>query len=343
MILKNRALAGTVVLIMILSTALVSLPAAGTKTTYEYYVWGNPGDVTTETSPGILLAGGSNDVPAAMEWMMEKSGGGDFLVIRCAGTDAYNPWIYKQLSVPVDSCETIIFVTEDACHDDFVLDKIRNAEALFIAGGDQWDYVSMWKGTPVEDAIHDVLAKGAPIGGTSAGLAVLGEFIFSAENDTVYSDDALANPYNRRVALARDFLVMPNMDDTITDSHFVARDRMGRLVVFLARIVQDGWSEQARGIGIDEKTALGVELDGEVTMFSLCKTNGGVAYMLSTPGMPEVCEERTPLTYLDIDVYKITDSSTFNLATWTGTGGTAYELSAVDGVLTSTQPGGAIY
>jgi cyanophycinase len=86
-----------------------------------------------------------------------------------------------------------------------------------------------------------------------------------------------------------------------------------------------------------------VELDGEVTMFSLCKTNGGVAYMLSTPGMPEVCEERTPLTYLDIDVYKITDSSTFNLATWTGTGGTAYELSAVDGVLTSTQPGGAIY
>ncbi|MCJ7490511.1 MAG: peptidase, partial [Thermoplasmata archaeon] len=102
-------------------------------------------------------------------------------------------------------------------------------------------------------------------------------------------------------------------------------------------------ANQARGIGIDEKTALGVEPNGDVTMFSLCKTSGGAAYFLSTPGMPKVCEERTPLTYLDISVYKITDSSTFNLATWTGTGGTTYSLSAVDGVLTSTQPGGEIY
>jgi len=341
--IRNRAFAGAIVLIMVMSTALLSLPVTGARTSYEYYIWGSPDDVSPETSPGLLLAGGSNDVPAGMEWMIEKSGGGDFVVIRCAGTDAYNPWIFKQLDGSVDSCETIIFVTSEACDDPFVLGKIRNAEALFIAGGDQRDYVNMWKGTQVEDVIHDVVLKGAPVGGTSAGLAVLGEFVFSAENDTVYSDDALENPYNRRVALARDFLVMPNMDETITDSHFVARDRMGRLVVFLARIVQDGWADQARGIGIDEKTALGVEPNGDVTMFSLCKTSGGAAYFLSTPGMPEVCEERTPLTYLDMSVYKITDSSTFNLATWTGTGGTTYYLSAVDGVLTSTQPGGEIY
>jgi cyanophycinase len=338
--------AGILVLAMLLSTATMSFPASGGesmgKTTYEYYVAGDPDDVVRPTLPGLLLAGGSTDVAEAMMWMIERSGGGDFVVLRCAGTDAYNPWIFKQLG-GVDSCETIIFLTSEACYDDFVLDKIRNAEALFIAGGDQWDYVSMWKGTPVEDAIHEVAAKPAPVGGTSAGLAVLGEFSFSAENDTIDSDDALRNPYNRRVTIERDFLEMPNMKGKITDSHFVARDRMGRLVTFLARIVQDGLATEAMGIGIDEKTALGVEANGDVTLFGACKLGDAVAYFLCTPGPPEICEERAPLTYEGISVYRMSGTATFNLATWHGIGGSEYSLSAIDGVLVSTQPGGEIY
>jgi cyanophycinase-like exopeptidase len=51
-----------------------------------------------------------------------------------------------------------------------VLATIRNAEALFIAGGDQSRYVRFWQGTPVEDAIHELLARNVPIGGTSAGI-----------------------------------------------------------------------------------------------------------------------------------------------------------------------------
>jgi glutamine amidotransferase PdxT len=62
----------------------------------------------------------------------------------------------------------------------FVIDTIRNAEALFIAGGDQSDYVKLWKGTPIEDAIHHVAAKPAPVGGTGAGMAIMGNsFDFS--------------------------------------------------------------------------------------------------------------------------------------------------------------------
>lgn len=338
----RRAVAGLLILAVVLSTVSMALTAAGGKATYEYYVKGNPDDVITQTEAGLLLAGGGTDVEAAMLWMIEKSGGGDFVVIRCAGTDAYNPWIYKQLG-GVDSCETIIFLKDAASYDPFVLDKIRNAEALFIAGGDQWNYVSMWKGTPVEDAVHFVASKPAPVGGTSAGLAVLGEFVFSAENDTVYSDDALSNPYNRRVCLERDFLMLDNMDEKITDSHFVTRDRMGRLVTFLARIVQDGWATEAMGIGIEEGTALGVEPNGDVVMFSACDCTPGLAYFLKTPGPPEVCESKTPLTYMGISVYRITNEASFNIAKWKGDGGTAYTLHAVDGVLVSDQPDGSIY
>jgi len=116
---------------------------------------------------------------------------------------------------------------------------------------------------------------------------------------------------------------------------------MGRLVTFMARIVQDGWTTEARGIGINEKTALGVEPNGEVTVFGMC--TGISAYFLSTPGSPEVCQPKTPLTYLDISVYKVTETGTFNLVTWQGNGGTAYTLSAVGGVLTSSQSDGTVY
>jgi hypothetical protein len=42
----------------------------------------------------------------------------------------------------------------------FVIDTIRSAEALFIAGGDQSNYVDFWKNTPVEDAISFVAGPG---------------------------------------------------------------------------------------------------------------------------------------------------------------------------------------
>lgn len=205
--------------------ALAAAPASAASG-YEYYVVGNRNDVARSTSGGTVLMGGGADVDAAFQWMIGKAGGGDFVVIRASGTDAYNPYIYG-LGV-VDSVETLVIKTRRAAADSFVVDKIRNAEALFIAGGDQWDYISLWKGTPLEHAIQSVISRQAPVGGTSAGLAVLGEFVYSARNGTVYSDEALRNPYNRFMTFGRNFLTVPYLQDVITDTHFVTEDRMGR-------------------------------------------------------------------------------------------------------------------
>ena len=43
----------------------------------------------------------------------------------------------------------------------------------------------------MQDAINQRIKDGVPIGGTSAGLAVLTEFVFSALNDSAYSKDVL--------------------------------------------------------------------------------------------------------------------------------------------------------
>lgn len=311
--------------------------AKGDKADYEYHVVGNSGDVSLPMprTPGLLLMGGGPDVDEAFEWMLRKSGGGDFVVIRASGTDAYNPYIYAMGLA--DSVETLIIKSRAAASDPFVVNKIRSAEALFIAGGDQYNYVQYWKDTPVEDAIHYLAKRNAPIGGTSAGLAILGEFLFSAENDTVYSDTALADPYNKRVALDRDFLRLPYMGKLITDGHLDSRDRMGRLVTFLARLVQDGWSAEAKGIGLDVETALAVD-NGRATLLGV-----GDAYFLRTPGLPEVCQSKTPLTYRNIPVQRLSGSGTFDIRRWSSNDTTDYTLSAEEGVLTSTQVGGDIY
>jgi cyanophycinase len=268
--------------------------------------------------------------------MIRKGGGGNFVVIRATGTEAYNPYIYAMGGLR--SVETIVVPSRAAASDPFVLQRIRGAEALFIAGGDQNDYLQYWKGTPLAAALQQLAGRKIPIGGTSAGLAVLGQFIYSGANQSVTSPEALANPYGKNVTLDRDFLALAPLSRAITDSHLDSRDRMGRLVTFMARVVNDGWTNGARGIGVDVETALLVE-NGQAT-----RVGAGSAYFLQTVGLPQVCAPKTPLTYQNIGVQRLSGAGSFDLGNWAGYGATTnYAISAVKGSLASTQPGGAIY
>src|SRR6188768_1184133 len=81
-------------LLVVLFALLACAPAwAGKKPLYTYFRVGNPNDIVTAVSPGVVLMGGGTDVDAAFQWMCSKAGNGDFLVIRATGTDAYNPYI----------------------------------------------------------------------------------------------------------------------------------------------------------------------------------------------------------------------------------------------------------
>lgn len=305
---------------------------------YSYFRVGNTNDVATSTTPGTVLMGGGTDVDAAFQWMCQRSGGGDFLVIRATGTDAYNPYI-QQLCPNINSVATLIIPNRTAASDPFVIATIQHAEALWIAGGDQSNYINFWKGTPVEDQINALIARGAPIGGTSAGMNVLTEFVYSAlASQGVDSGQALADPFNRYITLDRDFASIANLHGIIGDPHFVTRDRMGRDLAFLCRIYENGWSGAPRDIAIDEKTALLIEPKGSATV-----VGSSTVYFMQAPGAPQVCQAGTPLTYDNIGVYRIDASGSFDLSRWSGRGGVAYTVSADAGVVSSTQPGGSIY
>jgi cyanophycinase len=156
----------------------------------------------------------------------------------------------------------IIFHSRAAAEDAFVIERIRQAEAIFLAGGDQWNYYRYWHDTPVAREVNAAIARGVPVGGTSAGLAVLGQYGFTAEHDSVTSAVALADPFHLKVSVTADLFRIPALACTITDSHFTQRDRLGRLVVFMARIHAERRCAQVQGVGIDERTVLLLEPDG---------------------------------------------------------------------------------
>lgn len=319
-----------------IAVVMFALPAFAGKQ-FSYFRIGNASDVSASTVAGTVLMGGSTDVDAAFQWLCDRSGGGDFLVIRATGTDAYNPYV-QELCPAFNSVATLIIPSVSAANDPFVAATIRSAEVLWIAGGDQSNYINFWKGTPVQAAVNELIARGVPVGGTSAGMNVLPQFIFAAQNGTETSSQALADCFDRRISLDRDFANIAILSSTIGDPHFAARDRMGRLLTFMARIIQDGWAASVRGIAVDERTALLIDdrVHGTVV-------GEGNVYFLQSTVPPSVCQPRTPVTFQNVSSYRINSSGSFNLSRWSGSGGTAYSLSATAGVLSSTQPGGSIY
>jgi cyanophycinase len=315
----------------------VNLAAAKPTPTVVSYLTGNSADINTTTQGGLLLMGGSTDVDAAIAWQLNRSGGGDIVVIRASGADGYNTYMYNM--VPVNSVETIIIDSREKANLQEVAQKIRNAEALFIAGGDQWNYVNYWKNTLVEDAINYLAnTKNVTIGGTSAGLAVLGNAYYSAANGTVTSAKALANPYVNTVTIgANDFLSMPFMQNIITDSHYTQRDRQGRHITFMARLLKDFGFSAIKGIGIDEETAVCIDQSGNGKVFGL-----NSAYFLNNNAGPaETCITKKALNWVQnnqaIKANKITGSLTgngvFNISSWTFSGGTSFYYYVNNGVL----------
>ena len=323
------------------ATAIIASPARQIPATvhretatYESYLTGNAADVSRPTRGGLQLEGGGTDIPEAFQWLIDHAGGGDIVVLRASGADGYNPFVMKLGAV--DSIESIVFKSRDAASDPDVLAAIEHAEGVFLAGGDQSKYVKYWKDTPVETAVNALARRGVPIGGTSAGLAVLGQFGYSGMNASVTSKTALADPYSAEVTLERAFLTLPNMQGIITDSHVGVRDRLGRTLVFLARIVADGWTSPARGIAVDQESAVLVESDGSAKVVGKAPT-----YFLRTTRTPEVCKPATPLTFGGIEAYRVPPGGKFDLKTWTGAGGESYVLSVSAGVVTSSN--GKIY
>jgi cyanophycinase len=315
----------TLTCLLLLSLLSLTLPA---EAQWKYFRTGNATDGTVTPRAGFALMGGGALQDTAFRFLCERANSGDFLILRVNTDEKHARQVNEEIRqlCPLNSAATIVFDDRENSDDPKLIQIIDQAESIFIAGGDQSNYVRFWQHTPVQDALNRHIAAGKPIGGSSAGLAILGEFSFASMIDTIHSPEALADPYGNKVTISRDFLQIALLRGTITDTHFAKRDRMGRLVVFLARIIQDGWANQVRAIAVEENAAVLLEPDGAAKI-----VGAGPAYFLEAKNSPEICRRKTPLRFAGIAVHRAPAGASFDLRKWKGEGGDDYILSAQDG------------
>lgn len=318
---------------------------------YISYFTGNTTNITTDPEFGVCLMGGASENDEAMKWLLQKANGGDVVVLRSSGSNGYNNYLYSELGISVNSVETLVITSVAGAINPYVLDKVSNAEMIWFAGGDQWNYVSFFKDNALEDLLnHHINVKNAPIGGTSAGMAILGGKYFNAQNGSVTSAQAMNNPYHPNVTLGYDdFLNIPFLEDVITDTHYDNPDRRGRQSTFIARLKND-FNFDVKGVAANEYVAICIDDNGKARVFGDFPAYQEFAFFVqencSNPNPIENIQIGQPLTWnfngQALKVYKVpgtmNGNNFFDLSNWENglnSGGTWEHWSVNNGVFAS--------
>ncbi|PUZ29465.1 cyanophycinase [Chitinophaga parva] len=330
-----------VIFAYLILTTCYMIPVLAQRRPASVGVLGDTADVQAITKGGLCIIGGGGNVKTAFRWMIDRSGGGDVVVLRATGDDAYNRDIDS--CGKVNSVETLVINSRELADNDSVARMIRNAEMLFISGGDQSNYYRYWKHTKTSDAIDYLMrVKHVPVGGTSAGCASLSGFFYSGDI-SAESSVVLRDPYDSSVTVHNnDFLHPPFMEKVLTDQHYITRQRAGRHVTFMARIVTD-WHTLPWGIAPDERTAVCIDENGQATVMGENR-----AYFIIARSRPEVCAPGKPLQWEHhqqaLEVYEIAATPAgnghFSVADFNpakATGGTWYWWWVRNGVLHQQQ------
>ncbi|MEU8080972.1 hypothetical protein AB0B31_36655 [Catellatospora citrea] len=209
----------------------------------------------------------------------------------------------------VNSCTTLTLTAANDGNNSQANADIRNAEFVYFAGGDQCRYAN-WKGTALQASVQSVIAKGGGVGGGSAGHHVNSDVVYDACSGSVLSAEALADPYDSYISFTTGMFEWPNYANTINDSHFVTRDRMGRLMAFVARSIKDGLVSggSAWGVGVEEGASLFIDAAGKATL------TGPSAYVVLGDHQPERATAGQPLSFSNFKIWKLANGQTYDFA-----------------------------
>lgn len=309
----------------------------------KIFTTGNPRDVVAKTNSLICLAGGGQDDLWSEGWsaMLEAAGGGDVVVIRAGGDrGGYESWIYNDEGSHgfprVNSITTISLENAKDANRSDVEKLILNAEMVFFAGGDQSKYINWFRDSKLAAAVDYVMnKKKIPIGGTSAGMALLAGIDYAANYSSpsdrdglVTSADVLKDPTGHFVSLDRSVLTPPYLNQVVTDTHFSQRDRHGRLLGFMARAVYNNYGDifcnNVKGIGADEGTAVCYTESGVARVYGAGKVffligNAPIEKIVAGSSLIWNAEKLAVSTYV-IDGSQFLTAQ-FDLNLWIGSGG----------------------
>lgn len=271
---------------------------------------GNTFNINTIPTQNFLLMGGGNNESQGFIQFLKSLNGGDLLIISAKSkiNHRYTQYLWrlsKKYNISINSINTISLQNKSQANHPFLIKKVNEAEGIFFTGGNQFKYWNYLKNSRTINLINKKITNGISIAGTSAGLAIMGEYIFTAQNGTIISKEALLNPLHERITIESAFLNIDSIKNAITDSHFSERSREGRLITFMARAQARSRSNNLFGIGIDEQTSLSIFSN---KMISYGRGNTFLYYSNMIPHV-----DNGPLNFSSIYRYKLQNKLSYPL------------------------------
>lgn len=329
--------------LMFSATALLLSLACFAADDFAYILdCGEVSDGSVPTSPAVMLIGGaeanSAGELAATQWFVDQGAGGNYLVIRTGGFGSQGLWMCDEFGEQLASVAELSIDSRAAAANPEVVAIIEQADLIFIAGGDQTEYVDFWRDTPASDAINQHMQT-APIAGTSAGMAIMGSSYYAPQTLGMFSSEILDDPFHPFTATIGhdDFLAHPSLAGAITDTHLDRTHgpdqefRYGRVFGMLARMTDaHPHRPRNRAIGVEEAAFVAVDAGGIAKVFGAGDGETTAAYFLvQNLKKPEVLEAGTPIvwnrTQTAVKVYRIYGSpggaGSFDLNDWINASG----------------------
>ena len=212
--------------------------------------------------------------------------------------DAGKRYVALFHDIGVHDAVTLPFESRSDCEREEWLDQLRQADGVFITGGNQLRLSTSLGGSLVGKILRERNAEGQHIAGTSAGAAFLSEHMiaFGDEGPTPRSSMVTPAPglgWTRRV---------------IIDQHFRQRDRLGRLLSAIS------YNPRVIGVGLDEDTAVIIGPDDNMEVIG----SGAVTIVYPTRGeysSMDSAKRDDPVSLIGVRLHILIDGGRFNCDT----------------------------
>ncbi|CCH79660.1 Cyanophycinase [Nostocoides japonicum T1-X7] len=262
---------------------------------------------TAARLPTLLIIGGAEDRvgrAALLRRFVRRAGGRRARIVIIPTASGYQDEVvaaYREVftRLGVSHLRVVNPASREAAGDPELVAHLDDATGVFMTGGSQLRLSQFLPATPAGDAIHRAHARGAVIGGTSAGASIMSEFMISLGEEGL-------TPRQRTSQLSHGLGLLKGV---VIDQHFAQRTRYGRLMSVVAV------SPNLIGIGIDEDTAIEVEGGERFTVHG----SGGVFVLDCRDAVTDAPEARrgAPLLVSGAVVHQLPAGATFDLRTTT--------------------------
>jgi cyanophycinase len=192
----------------------------------------------------LVIVGGGGATPDIWKRFIELAGGPEApIVVVPTSMEDPVPLVPAEVSIlqRYGAKKITVLHTRDRkeADDPKFSTPLLKAKGVWFGGGRQWRFVDAYEGTLTEKRMHDVLARGGVIGGSSAGASIQSEFMPRGH--------PLGNTVMAAEGYERGFGFLPGC---AVDQHFFARKRLADMTGLMKQY------PQFLGIGIDEGTAI---------------------------------------------------------------------------------------